>query len=51
MRLKKTNLKVRKSEIWAKPMIPNTIYIPCLPNASIYSAMFRIKNAIELTIP
>ncbi len=51
MRLKKTSLKVRKSDIWARPIIPNTTYIPCLPSASMYSAMFNIKNAIELAIP
>lgn len=32
-------------------MIPKTVYIPFFPRVSKYSAMFRIKNAIELTIP
>lgn len=51
MRSKNTNLNVKKSEIWANPIIPKIVYIPFLSKLSKYSTIFKIKKAIELTIP
>ena len=51
MRLKNTNLKVKNNEIWASPIMPNTVYIPFFPIVSKYSTMLRIRKAMEFIIP
>lgn len=44
-------MNVKNNDIWANPIIPNTVYIPFLPIVSKYSIIFNIKNAIEFNIP
>ena len=51
MRSKNTSLNMRKSEIWASPIIPNTTNLTFLSWVPKNSFIFKIKKAMELTIP